>query len=191
MKSADYKNNGEITNIQIGDALKKIRREKGLTQKQAASEMGVSQTYISAVEQGKRTARTDFVIKLIKFYGVSYESVFGKNENDEKKKVRYEEPLRLFLEGTGLEDSADVYLDLCRYLLIRILYKLNPHNSDRVFSLPEKYAVEAAGEQIRKSIENLMDYLKRSGSKCKNLGMPIEYNQLLIDIINNTEKLLK
>ena len=184
-------NSGEITNAMIGEVLKKVRREKGLTQKDVADDLNVSQSYISAVELGKRTASADFVIKLVKYYRISYESVFGSNPCSEPKKNHEEEPLRLFLEGTGCEDSAEIYLDICRYIMVRTLYRLNPFNSDRIFSFPKETAVKIAKEQAEKCCENLCDYLKKHKDKCKNLEMPSDYSKYLLDLVSRVEKIIR
>ena len=56
-----------------GSRLKAVRKKKSFTQKQTADALGVTQSYLSAVENGKKLFSTGFIIELIKFYGVPYE----------------------------------------------------------------------------------------------------------------------
>ena len=51
--------------------LGKLRREKGLSQRQAAVELGISQALLSHYETGAREPKLDFVIKACEYYSVS------------------------------------------------------------------------------------------------------------------------
>ena len=48
-----------------------LRKEKGISQKQAAAEFGISQALLSHYEKGIRECGLDFLVKCAKFYGVS------------------------------------------------------------------------------------------------------------------------
>ena len=54
----------------------KLRIDRGLNQKQAAKEIGISQSMLSALEQGYRSGSDATKIKIAKFYGQSVESIF-------------------------------------------------------------------------------------------------------------------
>ncbi|MBQ3936935.1 MAG: helix-turn-helix transcriptional regulator, partial [Ruminococcus sp.] len=68
--------------LEIGEKLAAVRKAKGLTQVQAAEKAGCTQSYLSAVENGKKAFSIGFVLDLINIYGVSYETVFGENHAD-------------------------------------------------------------------------------------------------------------
>lgn len=55
--------------------LKAIRTNKGLTQKKAAEDIGISARALSLYEQGKRIPRWDMLKRIIDYYGVSIEYV--------------------------------------------------------------------------------------------------------------------
>ena len=55
--------------------LKAIRVNKGLTQKEAAEDIGISDRALSLYEQGKRIPRWDMLKRIIDYYGVSIEFV--------------------------------------------------------------------------------------------------------------------
>ena len=64
--------------------LSKLRREKGLSQRQAAAELGVSQALLSHYENDSREPRLDFVVKICDYYSVTTDYMLGrtKERND-------------------------------------------------------------------------------------------------------------
>ncbi len=55
-----------------------LRKEKGLSQKQAAMELGVSQALLSHYEKGIRECGLDFVIHIADYYNVSCDYLLGR-----------------------------------------------------------------------------------------------------------------
>lgn len=55
-----------------------LRKEKGLSQKQVAADLGVSQALLSHYEKGIRECGLDFVIKVADYYGVSTDYLLGR-----------------------------------------------------------------------------------------------------------------
>lgn len=55
-----------------------LRREKGLSQKQVAADLGVSQALLSHYEKGIRECGLDFVIKIADYYDVSTDYLLGR-----------------------------------------------------------------------------------------------------------------
>ena len=58
--------------------MSKLRREKGLSQRQAAAELGVSQALLSHYENDSREPRLDFVVKICDFYSVTTDYMLGR-----------------------------------------------------------------------------------------------------------------
>ncbi len=54
-----------------------LRKEKGISQKQAAAEFGISQALLSHYEKGIRECGLDFLVKCARFYGVSCDYLLG------------------------------------------------------------------------------------------------------------------
>ncbi|MEG1182005.1 MAG: helix-turn-helix transcriptional regulator, partial [Oscillospiraceae bacterium] len=48
-----------------------LRKERGITQKDAAASLGISQALLSHYEKGIRECGLDFVVRASSFYGVS------------------------------------------------------------------------------------------------------------------------
>ena len=60
-----------------------LRKEKKLSQKQAALELGISQALLSHYENGIRECGLDFLIKAADYYNVSIDYLLGRT--NEKK----------------------------------------------------------------------------------------------------------
>lgn len=60
--------------------LENLRKEKGLTQKQLADELGVSRGTISFYEKAERTADIEFLVKAAEFFNVSVNYLLGKSK---------------------------------------------------------------------------------------------------------------
>ena len=58
--------------------LENLRKEKGLTQKQLADELGVSRGTISFYEKAERTADIEFLVKVSDYFDVSVNYLLGK-----------------------------------------------------------------------------------------------------------------
>lgn len=56
-----------------------LRKERGISQKQAAAELGISQALLSHYEKGIRECGLDFVVRTADFYGVSCDYLLGRS----------------------------------------------------------------------------------------------------------------
>lgn len=56
-----------------------LRKEKGITQKQAAEDLGVSQALLSHYEKGIRECGLEFVVRVADYYGVSCDYLLGRS----------------------------------------------------------------------------------------------------------------
>ena len=64
----------------MNKTLIKLRIDRGLNQKEAADKIGISQSMLSALEQGYRSGSDTTKIKIAKFYGKTVESIFFANK---------------------------------------------------------------------------------------------------------------
>ncbi len=67
--------------ISFSTKLSSLRREKGITQKSAADDLGISQALLSHYEKGIRECNLDFVVKAAVYYDVSTDYLLGLTEN--------------------------------------------------------------------------------------------------------------
>ena len=63
----------------FAEILSRMRREKGLSQRSAAAELGVSQALLSHYENDAREPKLEFVVKACDYYGVSADFILGRD----------------------------------------------------------------------------------------------------------------
>ena len=61
--------NREIT-ANIGVVIRRLRREKGITQKQLSSELGISIAYVNLIENNRRDITVPLLIKVAKLFNI-------------------------------------------------------------------------------------------------------------------------
>ena len=61
--------------------LSQLRKERGISQKRAATDLGISQALLSHYEKGIRECGLDFVIKCSAYYGVTTDYMLGVSES--------------------------------------------------------------------------------------------------------------
>ena len=61
--------------------LSQLRKERGISQKKAATDSGISQALLSHYEQGIRECGLDFVIKCSEYYGVTTDYLLGVSDS--------------------------------------------------------------------------------------------------------------
>ena len=68
-----------MTGADFGRILTLLRKEKGMSQKAAAAELGISQALLSHYERGIRECGLDFVIRVAELYDVSCDYLLGRS----------------------------------------------------------------------------------------------------------------
>ena len=64
----------------FSSTLSSLRREKGLSQRQASADLGVSQALLSHYENGAREPKLEFVVRACEYYNVTADRLLGRNE---------------------------------------------------------------------------------------------------------------
>ncbi len=60
----------------FGEAMRDLRRKKGVTQKEMATALGVSQAYLSALEHGNRSAPSfDFIQRVAGYFNIIWDDL--------------------------------------------------------------------------------------------------------------------
>ena len=65
--------------MELNRIIKLLRKERGITQKQAAEDLGVSQALLSHYEKGIRECGLDFVVRVADYYNVSCDYLLGRS----------------------------------------------------------------------------------------------------------------
>lgn len=68
-----------------------LRKEKGISQKQVASDLGISQALLSHYEKGIRECGLDFLARCSKYYGVTTDYLLGLSPDKQGAPVQFEE----------------------------------------------------------------------------------------------------
>ena len=64
-------------NNTFGSIISYLRKEKGISQKQASSDLGISQALLSHYEKGIREPNNETLIKLAEYFDVSVDYLLG------------------------------------------------------------------------------------------------------------------
>lgn len=62
----------------FSEAFARLRKERGISQRQAAADLGMSQALLSHYENGIREPKLDFVVKACEYYNVSADYLLGR-----------------------------------------------------------------------------------------------------------------
>jgi len=68
-----------------------LRKEKGISQKQAAAQLSISQALLSHYEKGIRECGLDFMVRCADFYGVSCDYLLGRTPDRQGSTLRVED----------------------------------------------------------------------------------------------------
>lgn len=138
-----------------------LRKEKKLSQKQAAQELGISQALLSHYEKGIRECGLDFVVRAADYYNVSCDYLLGRTadreyemtdadvEKESKKQSAAQIVNRRLIasmmnavydiaasaKNRRLDRTITNFFMLGAYKVFRSLYEANPENSDELFTV--------------------------------------------------------
>ena len=177
---------------EVGERLRGVRLLMGITQKQAAEATGISQSFLSSLERGQKSACTAQIISLIRYYKVPYDMIFGSETRDYN--------LSDFPSG----GSSDISLELLSmlvgksrsdalvvYMIFRTIYRENPRNSDKLFSLSFDEAMERVKNILLAAPNNIARFIRASHSiNASYFELPPEKNPELRAFIAECEHML-
>ncbi len=137
-----------------------LRKEKGLSQKQAATDLNISQALLSHYEKGIRECGLDFVIKLSNYYNVSCDYLLGLTPNKDGTKLTIED----IPDPTILKDNVftgSVLPTLNKKLLfnsINIIF-------DLLQKINNKHLIESISAYIMISVYNAFRFIYSANPK--------------------------
>ena len=99
-----------------------LRKERGLSQKQAAMELGVSQALLSHYEKGIRECGLDFVVRVANYYNVSCDYLLGRSADRQGATLHIDEiSTEDSRQKTGKEQKSGAIVTLNKRLVINSL----------------------------------------------------------------------
>ena len=110
----------------LGEKLRELRRQKGVSQKEMAEAIGVSAAYLSALEHGRRGVPTWVLLqKIIGYFNIIWDDA------EEVLKLANQSHPRIVIDTSGLSPSAT---ELANILAARI-ESLDAETIDRMLEL--------------------------------------------------------
>ena len=112
-----------------------LRREKKISQRTAAGDLGVSQALLSHYENGLREPGLSFVVRAADYYGVSCDYLLGRSMARDGSAV----PAERMDISAGSEQpphEIEAYLSIAIYKVYRYLYLADPGSIEAVFRAP-------------------------------------------------------
>jgi transcriptional regulator with XRE-family HTH domain len=102
----------------LGNKLKKLRKEKNLTQSELSLSLGLSENYIAKIESGVRPSMETFR-KLAAFFQVPIEYLVSEKEDDPAViPVRNQEVLEALMEVDKMEhEDQKLVLDVVKVIM--------------------------------------------------------------------------
>jgi transcriptional regulator with XRE-family HTH domain len=89
---ADFKNGGTLASgNSFARIITMLRREKGISQKSAAEDLGISQALLSHYEKGIRECGLTFVVKMSEYYGVSCDYLLGRSPETSGRTLSFDD----------------------------------------------------------------------------------------------------
>ncbi len=154
-------------NTEFSRIITLLRKEKKLSQKKVAVDLGISQALLSHYEKGIRECGLDFVIKTADYYNVSCDYLLGRTTERNGAKISIDDysqaannnygsmlsqlnkkliqnSTNLIFEVADQMNSKDIELAVSDYLMtsvykmFRVLYTANSKNPTALFSIPSK-----------------------------------------------------
>ncbi len=145
------------------------RKERKISQKQAAADLGISQALLSHYEKGIRECGLDFLVKAADYYNVSCDYLLGRTASPNENLASSDKNKNICDDINMISDSADILLSLCGssgnkslendavsyimlnlYKLFRMLYNSNDENNSLFFKIPELPAEDLTDSVIMK-----------------------------------------
>lgn len=133
-----------------------LRRERGVSQRTAAGDLGISQALLSHYENGVREPGLSFVVKACDYYNVSADFILGRTLSREGSMLTHEEVLNTAEPGNILQGS--VMATLQSKLLsgaVGVLFGL-------LGKLGDKAAINAAAAYLGSAVYQLYRHLYKA-----------------------------
>lgn len=145
-------------NADFSRSLSLLRREKGISQRQAAAELGISQALLSHYENGVREPGLNFVVKACDYYNVSADFLLGRTLSRDGTTI---------LDADTLYDVSDERDNVLRGSVMATLSKKLVVNSvgvlfDLLGRLGNKKAIRAAANYLSTCVYTLFRHLHQA-----------------------------
>lgn len=155
-----------------------LRKEQGISQKQAAADLGISQALLSHYEKGIRECGLNFIVRTADYYGVSCDYLLGKTPHRQGEKLHVPEMddggaheavpnvdrkiisnsihivfgILKKINSKSLTRQITVYLSCAVYNAFRMLYSANSKNPKGLFETNSNLSEALTNGQMQLSM---------------------------------------
>ena len=91
----------------FSEMLSGLRREKGLSQRRVAADLGISQALLSHYENDAREPKLDFVVKACDYYKVPADYILGRSNERRNEVARFKNSVRDILDDLEKLNSTE------------------------------------------------------------------------------------
>ncbi|MGN0984079.1 MAG: helix-turn-helix domain-containing protein [Gemmiger sp.] len=146
--------------IEFNRIITLLRKERGITQKQAAQDLGISQAQLSHYEKGIRECGLAFVVQVADYYGVSCDYLLGRSADRNGQTIQVTD-----LPGTNATGGS-VY----RGSVLPTMYKKLIENSldilyDKLESCQDKKVVTSVSVYLMAAVYRMFRQLFEASPK--------------------------
>ena len=147
--------------MEFNRIIKLLRKERGITQKQAAEDLGVSQALLSHYEKGIRECGLDFVVRVADYYNVSCDYLLGRSAERNGMMLNADD----LPNPDKMKDNVyhgSVLPTMNKKLIsnsLNVLYSAEPHNAQSLFSVEARRWPGYSDAVMRMSESNVEDLL--------------------------------
>ncbi len=138
-----------------------LRKERGITQKQAAQDLGISQAQLSHYEKGIRECSLKFVVQIADYYDVSCDYLLGRSAERSGRTIRVEELPDGNLPASGSHFRGSVLPAMYKKLIansLDILY-------DKLAACKEKQLTATVSEYLMLSVYKMFRLLYQAAPR--------------------------
>lgn len=151
----------------MAERLVRLRKARGLSQKQVAADLGISQALLSHYERGIRECGLDFTVRLADYYAVTCDYLLGRGAAEERESSP--ELICRFTQELGNDQVRRITEDLFRMFSYRMLRILCDKAEGQTIHLQgsASLSVLLADAYISRNSAKLAAKMKKSVSRTK------------------------
>jgi transcriptional regulator with XRE-family HTH domain len=97
-----------VATMNIGDSIKRIREERGLTQQQVADLIGMHRSNYSKIEKGQRDISVASIVKIAQHFNITLDELLSINSKTNASNIEVDDKLNL-IQGLSDEDREVIY----------------------------------------------------------------------------------
>jgi predicted transcriptional regulator/DNA-binding XRE family transcriptional regulator len=163
----------------VGQRIRRLRKERGLTQARMAEDLGISTSYLNLLERNQRPLTAQTLLRLAQSYDIDVKEFSGSAEARATALLQevFRDPL---FEGrigeAEIRDLAAASPEACE--AVSVLYQAWREAADGAAELAERLAGEGENtgpaDRLRSPIEEVRDYLTRARNHFPDLEAAAE-----------------